>query len=237
MTETKKPRAVAYYRTSSATNVGEDKDSKIRQQVACQAYAATNGLEIVAEFYDAAVSGADPVDERDGFKDMLAYINGDGVSIVLVEDATRFARDLIVQLTGHKMLADLGVELIPVNAPTSFTDPSATAVLIQQVLGAISQFDKTQLVQKLKGARERKRRLTGRCEGPKPVPEATLTEVKRLMRTNPKTGKKRSLRAISAELAALGHLSPSGKPYLAGSIKAMVDALNEQTKKQPKKGN
>jgi hypothetical protein len=43
-----------------------------------------------------------------------------------------------------------------------------------------------------------------------------------LARRNPKTGKTRSLRAIAAELAMLGHLGPTGQPYHAGSIRHML---------------
>jgi hypothetical protein len=39
----------------------------------------------VDEFYDAAVSGADPIAERPGFKAMLDRIVGNGVRIILVE--------------------------------------------------------------------------------------------------------------------------------------------------------
>ena len=100
--------AVAYYRTSSAANVGADKDSLARQRAAVTAYAKTHGLEVVREFYDAAVSGADPIDRRPGFVEMLAYIHGDGARIVLIETANRFARDLVVQLTGHDLLKARG---------------------------------------------------------------------------------------------------------------------------------
>ena len=85
-----KQTAVAYYRTSSATNVGADKDSLKRQQDAVQAYATGNGLTIVREFYDPAVSGADPVMDRPGFADMLAYMLGNGARTVLCESASRF---------------------------------------------------------------------------------------------------------------------------------------------------
>ena len=59
--------AVAYLRTSSATNVGADKDSDKRQRAAIEAFAKRAGFTIVEEYYDAAVSGADPVDQRPGF--------------------------------------------------------------------------------------------------------------------------------------------------------------------------
>ena len=41
---------------------------------------------------------------------------------------------------------------------------------------------------------------------------------------SPKTGQRRSLRAIAAELAMLGHVGPSAEPYHAGSIRHMLAA-------------
>src|SRR5687768_12500305 len=93
-------RAVAYLRTSSAANVGADKDSEKRQRAAIQAYAKRAGIEILNEFYDAAVSGADHVNQRRGFAAMLERIDGNGVRTIIVETANRFARDLMVQEVG-----------------------------------------------------------------------------------------------------------------------------------------
>lgn len=90
--------AVVYLRTSSAVNVGGDSDH--RQRVAIKAYAKSVGLQIVAEFYDAAVSGADPIEERPGFAQMLEHIESEGVRVVMVEDASRFARSVIAQELG-----------------------------------------------------------------------------------------------------------------------------------------
>jgi len=123
--------AVAYFRTSSAANVGQDKDSEHRQRDAVTAYAKAKHMTVAAEFYDAAVSGADPVDERDGFKALLTHCEKHDISIVLVENASRFARDLTVQLTGHALLQGKGIELIPVDAPTHFTDPTPTAEMVR----------------------------------------------------------------------------------------------------------
>jgi DNA invertase Pin-like site-specific DNA recombinase len=220
MKPTRKGDAVAYYRTSSATNVGDEKDSRKRQQDAVQAYACAHGLEVVREFYDAAVSGADPVDSRDGFREMLAYLLGNGARIVLVENASRFARDLVVQITGHDMLKRHGIALIPVDAPDHFTEETPTAVMVRNILGAVSQFEKQSLVAKLSKARERVREEKGRCEGNpqwKPVPQAAS----KAAREAPKRGL--SLREIAAELASRGFLSPSGKPYGPQSVKRMLE--------------
>jgi hypothetical protein len=46
-----KTPAIAYLRTSSAANVGADKDSDKRQRAAIEGFAKANGYELVAEFY------------------------------------------------------------------------------------------------------------------------------------------------------------------------------------------
>jgi DNA invertase Pin-like site-specific DNA recombinase len=43
-------KAIAYLRTSSAANVGADKDSDARQRSAISTYAKANGFKIVGEF-------------------------------------------------------------------------------------------------------------------------------------------------------------------------------------------
>lgn len=212
--------ACAYYRTSSATNVGQDKDSETRQREAVAACAKARGLEIVHEYYDAAVSGADPVDTRAGFAEMLQYMLSNGARTIIVENASRFARDLIVQETGYAMLKARGIELIAADSPDSFLSDTPTAVLIRQILGAVAQFDKATLVNKLRGARDRKSAQLGRrIEGnpnwtptPKTHVEAALAARARGL----------TLRAISAELATVGFLNHAGKAYGAQSIKRMI---------------
>ena len=77
--------AVAYLRTSSAASVGVDKDSDQRQRDAIAGFAKQAGFRVVEEFYDAAVSGADPIDTRPGFRALLERIVGNGVRVVSVD--------------------------------------------------------------------------------------------------------------------------------------------------------
>ena len=95
-----KAKAVAYIRTSSAANVGTDKDSDKRQRQAIAAFAKQASHDVVGEFNDAAVSGADHIETRPGFAAMLAYIASNGARTIIVETASRFARDLMVQEVG-----------------------------------------------------------------------------------------------------------------------------------------
>src|SRR5260370_11680596 len=202
-------KAVGYIRTSSATNVGPDKDSDKRQRVAVERYAKRDGLDIVDWCYDPAVSGADPIETRPGFSALLARIANNGVRTIIVETASRFARDLMVQEVGFAKLQGLGVKLVAADSPQSFLDDTPTSKLIRQILGAVSEFDKAMIVAKLKGARDRKRALTGKCQGRKSHAERNpelVALAKRLHRQKPKGGRM-SLRANSAELAAQGFLN------------------------------
>ena len=63
--------------------------------------------------------------------------------------------------SGFRFLHGLGVTLIAADSPDAFLDDTPTVVLIRQVLGAVSQFEKAALVAKLKAARERKKLETG----------------------------------------------------------------------------
>jgi DNA invertase Pin-like site-specific DNA recombinase len=211
--------AFAYLRTSSATNVGADKDSDKRQRAAIAAFARAHGYDIVEEFYDAAVSGADPIGERPGFKAMLDRIASNGVSCILVESPDRFARDLTVQLTGHDFLKSLGIALVPATAPDFFTEDTPTAVLVRQVLGAIAEFEKTSLVAKLKAARERKKAVTGKCGGRKSYAEKWPDTVALARKLH---GQRMSLRKIAMELASQGHLTTKGRPYVANAVRKML---------------
>src|SRR5271166_969769 len=224
-------KAVAYLRTSSKANVGPDKDSDKRQLAAIHAYAKAVGFDIVATFYDAAVSGADPVTDRPGFAEMLERLMSNGARTIIVESPDRFARDLMVQLAGHDMLKEKGITLIAASAPTFFVEDTPTAVLVRQVLGAVAQFEKATTVAKLAAARKRKRMANGKCEGRKSLAETNPNAValaKHLARKRPKGGQM-SLRAVSAAMAAQGYLNERGVPFNHKSVAAIAGGVTPHT--------
>jgi DNA invertase Pin-like site-specific DNA recombinase len=210
-------------RTSSAANTGADKDSEKRQRAAIEAYAKRAGLIIVEQFYDAAVSGADAIESRPGFSAMLTKLAGNGVRVVVVETASRFARDIIVQETGFRMLQGLGIQLVAADSPTSFVEDTPTAKMVRQILGVVSEFEKAMLVAKLKGARDRKRARTGKCEGRRSYAEMPggpelIAAAKQLADQRPRL----SLRQIAAELATRGYITRKGEPYSAMGVRSMI---------------
>jgi len=195
----KKRQAVAYYRTSSASNVGEDKDSLPRQKEAVKKYALLDNIEVVGEYYDANVRGTTKVEDRPEFKRLLSHCAKKNIGIVLVETANRFSRDLMVQLMGHDFLKASNISLVPVDAPAHFQDEdNPTAELIRIMIGAVAQYEKKTLVKKMGDARERKREQKGRCEGRIPPPTEAVELAKNLR------DKGMSFRAIGEELSNHG---------------------------------
>jgi len=85
--------------------------------------------------------------------------------------ASRFARDILVQKTGWRFLRGRGIDLIASDSPGAFLDETPTAIMIRQLLGVISEFEKASLVAKMHGARQRKKRATGKCQGRKSIAE------------------------------------------------------------------
>jgi DNA invertase Pin-like site-specific DNA recombinase len=82
---TKSIRAFAYLRTSSATNIGEDKDSGRRQLHAIETYAKRAGVDLVGTYHDEAVKGSDPIDTRPGFAAMLEALEANGTKTIVVD--------------------------------------------------------------------------------------------------------------------------------------------------------
>ena len=220
----KRVETVAYIRTSSAANVGPDKDSDKRQRAAIESFAKRVGFTLVGEFTDAAVSGADPIESRAGFAALLDRIEGNGVRTVIVEDASRFARELITQELGILALIARGVRVLTANGDdlTDSSDPSR--VMMRQIAGAFHQYEKARLVGKLRAARERRRKVVGKVEGRKSWAERNpkmVETAKRLRRRSPK-GHQRSLRDVAAELAKLGYVNERGATFSAASVASML---------------
>lgn len=220
-----KRKAVAYLRTSSAANVGADKDSTQRQRAAIASFARRGGFNLVDEFNDEAVSGADAIESRPGFSALLDRIESNGVRVVLVEDASRFARHVLIQELGVMALQQRGVQVFTASGDelTATDDPSK--VMVRQMMAAFAQFEKARLVSKLAVARKRKREATGKCEGRKSLAETKPEAVAlaKALRRKTKEGRK-SLRAIAAELEKAGHLNERGVAYNPKSVAAMLAA-------------
>jgi DNA invertase Pin-like site-specific DNA recombinase len=208
-------QAVGYVRTSSATNVGTDKDSEKRQRLTIERFAKAAGYQVVDWFNDPAVSGADPIETRPGFSALLDRVENNGVRVVLTEDASRFARDLVAQELGVLMLIKRGMKVVTASGDdlTDATDPSR--IMMRQIAGSFAEYEKRRLVRKLREARERTGRLGGRKSYAESRPD-TVVLAKELHASG------LSYRKISIELAARGHVTGSGRPHATSAVQRML---------------
>ena len=205
---------VSYYRTSSLTNVGEDKDSLKRQKSVVHRWCRNNGYEIEGEFYE-TMSGDNEILTRPKFVEMLDFCESHDVKTIVFENTTRFSRDLICSETGYVYLKGLGFTLISSESPESFVDDTPTSVLIRRVLSCLSDFEKNSIVEKLRGSRLRKRSVMkekgvitregkGRVEGRKTLIEKH-PELEGLVKkySKIKLGRGRTLRMGNTEISKL----------------------------------
>jgi hypothetical protein len=57
---------------------------------------------------------------------------------------------------------------------------------------------------------------------------ALVREARRLARKSPKTGKARSLREIADELARLGHVTATGRPFSAAQVLRLIGGVKRR---------
>jgi len=219
-----KTPAIAYLRTSSATNVGADKTSGVRQREAIAACARQRGYEIVAEYYDEAVSGAELIDNRPGFKALLEHIAGNGVRTIIIEDPSRFARSVHASIFGEVLLKGLGVEVICANGEPLFEEEDDMRRAMTQIGMVFAELEKRKLVKRLKAGRDlRSQALGRRVEGKaRQYSDDLLTQARTLYKANRK-GQRRTLREIAAELAKLGYTATNGTEYNPNSVRQMLE--------------
>ena len=209
-------RALSYVRVSGRGQA--DGDGPERQRQAVARFAKSSGFRIVEEYSDIGVSGTKELADRPGLAALLDHLESNGVRVVVVERADRLARDLMVQEVLVAQFSKLGVRLLTADGvDLTSGDDDPTRRLIRQVLGAVSEFERRVLVLKLRAARQRVRKRTGRCEGRKPYgtapsERAVITRMKQLRR-KPVKGRRASLAAVADTLNAEGHRNRAGREW------------------------
>jgi len=215
-------KAVSYLRVSGKGQI--DGDGFDRQRDAVAKFAKRQRLELVGEYSDGGVSGTTDLDNRPGLAALIDRIESNGVRVVLVENASRLARDLMVQEIILEQLRKLGVQVIEADGGNDLTVASSdpTATLIRQVLGAVSQFEKSVLVLKLRAARQRLRTKAGKCEGRKAYGErpgeAEIVDRILQLRRKPVKGERLSFQAIADTLNADGVATRQGGAWRPSTI-------------------
>jgi DNA invertase Pin-like site-specific DNA recombinase len=94
--------------------------------------------------------------DRPPWSEMMTALHSNGVRTIIIEKLDRLARDLMVQEATIAELQRDGFTLVSLQEPDLMaSDPSRIA--FRQMMGVFAQYDKSQIVLKLRGARNRKR--------------------------------------------------------------------------------
>lgn len=221
-----KKHAFAYIRVSSRGQVeGHGFD---RQEETIRKYAKSHGYVIEETFREAGISGTTGEEERPAFQDMVSEILRNGVRTVIVEGLDRLAREYRIQETLLVYLASKEIELISARTEENVTeavktDPMRKALV--QIQGIFAELEKNLLVKKLRNAREKKRKDTGKCEGRKSYAEASpevLKEIRHLRR-KPKKRRRLTYEQVADELNRRGLTTRIGKPFTKGNVQKICD--------------
>jgi DNA invertase Pin-like site-specific DNA recombinase len=216
-----KEKAFGYLRTSGKGQIGNDGFPRQRESIT--RYAKANRIEMVQEFNDEAISGTTDAMDRPGLTDLFVALKANGVRTVILENATRLARDLMISEIILGEFRKLGVRVVSADGGIDLTlgndDPSGK--LIRQILGAVAEWEKCALVSKLRASRLRIRRAGVKCEGKKPYGH-TLEEsaVVKLVLEHRTSGK--SFVAIANELNVSGVKSRSGKKWHPTQVQRVI---------------
>ena len=214
-------KAYGYIRVSGKGQL--EGDGLIRQEKAIRDYAKANNIEISYIYKELGVSGT--LINRPALTEMMLDLESDesDVKVVLIERIDRLARDLMIQ---ENILHDLkknGIEIISATDGDLLED-DPTRKLVRQVLGAIAEYDKTMTVLKLKAARDRIRKVKGKCEGRKSYQEVNpdlINEIK-ILRRKPKNKKRLSLNETLTTLQEKGYKTATGKDLNLTILKNII---------------
>lgn len=224
-------KVFAYLRVSGVSQVKGD--GFPRQEKAIRDYAKAHNLQI-EDIFKEQVSGTK--ENRPALARLMVSLehNGHGIKTVIVEKLDRLARDLMVQ---EAIVADFkkhGFNLISAMEGADLCGDDPTRKLIRQVMGAVAEYDKTMLVDKLRASRERERTKHGKCEGRKGYRESeqgrTLIRTIGALRRKTKGGRRRTWQQIADILNQKNLLPKSGRPWTLYRVQQIAKPYTKKRK-------
>lgn len=176
--------AYAYARFSSDNQREESIDAQLR---AIREYCRQNGIVLLREFRDEAVSGR--TDKRPSFQELFALIREEPADFLIVHKLDRFARNRYDAALYRKKLTDAGMKLVSV---LERLDDSPESIILEGLLESLNEYYSANLSREtkkglrenvLQGKRNGGRPPIGyRIEGKKLVPNEDADRVRSVFR-------------------------------------------------------
>ncbi|MEL6375897.1 MAG: recombinase family protein, partial [Pseudomonadota bacterium] len=143
LAQSKIKHAVIYCRVSSTKQLDEG-DGLSSQQHRCEDYAKRKGYSVVKVFQDRGVSGG--MIDRPGMQELLGWLlaQGDEKHVVIVDDISRFSRDVTVHWQLRDLLEKAGGRL---ESPTMTFGHSSDDKLVENLLASVSQHQREKIAE------------------------------------------------------------------------------------------
>lgn len=209
-------RAVAYLRVSTEDqNLGPEAQ---RAQIA--AWAAREGVVVVAWHEDHGISGAKPVAERPGLAAALDALRTEGAGVLVVAKRDRLARDVVIAGTVDHLAGKAGARVIAADGVGNGDSPADA--FLRTILDGASAFERAQIRGRTKAALDVKRARGERAgtlpwgwqlgaDGKTLEPCAREREITERARALRDAGQ--SFGAIAKALASEGYTTRRGAPF------------------------
>jgi len=222
-------KAYGYLRVAAKGQVKFD--SFRRQEQIIRQYADLNDFKIIRMYKDNG-SGATLMN-RPALAEMFLdlELNGYGVKTVIVEKMRRLAEDMMIQESIIQDLKNKDLSLISATEDDNLLKDDPERMIMRQMLGTFVEYDRSMLVIKLKAARDRKRKRTGkRVEGKKTYQQVQpeLVNYIRQLRRKPMGGKRMTLNQIAEKLNSESVKTLQGRNW---NKQLVCNVLNPKTRR------
>jgi DNA invertase Pin-like site-specific DNA recombinase len=218
-------QGVAYIRVSKE----EQQLGPEAQRAAIEAWAAAEGVEIVAWHIDHGLSGGLELDDRPALVQAIGELRARRLSVLVVAKRDRIARDVYVAAVVERAVEKIGGRVVCADGAGNGDTPADA--FMRRILDAAAEYERALIRMRTKAALRAKRargeragqvpfgfRLAddGRGLVDEPKERAVLERVRVLAAAGV------TLRQMVASLAAEGLTSRAGRPFSRGSVENLL---------------
>ena len=211
-------QALAYYRVSTEEQAVEGKSLETQKKL-CHKWAQDNTCSIVSEFSDDGKSGTSL--NRPALKELITRCQEDqSISVILVQDTDRLARNTLDHLTIKSLLKKVGVEVISISQP--MIDDSPEGSLIDTILASVNAFQSQITGRKTSKVLEQKAKMGWWPGGRPPLGYRNIE--------NPKPTSTLDKKIVAIDTETAPYMKEAFELYSSGQYSAQIisNKLNDQ---------
>ena len=158
-------RAIGYRRVSSRDQI--QGTGLERQSTYIKKFALDNAFQLERIFTEKGISGI--IEKRPAFSEMIAFADAHDIEIIIIEDMTRLARELLLQMQLATFIASKEIDLYSANTGENisraiYDDPMRKAMV--QIQGVFSELERSTVSKRMIAGRDLQRE-TGKRKGKK----------------------------------------------------------------------